>query len=167
VVRVAGSELARQSPLDPSRDDGKGAQCLNGAVGEQRASTEHDITNRLRDGIEGCGDQFGHEERVAAGHPVDVAGVVRTLGPHRRDGRQRQRLQRDTDDLGTAQRPEQTPERVADIGRLDSVGQHQDHGQPADATRQTPHDVQRRVIGPVQVLDDDNDGMSRFDGNPL
>jgi hypothetical protein len=48
---------------------------------------------------------------------------------------------------------EDGPQRMVDLQRV-AVGQHQQQGKRGDPAGEEPHEVQRRLVGPVQVLHD-------------
>ncbi len=56
----------------------------------------------------------------------------------------------------TASSPERHPQRIARRQLILAVGRHDQDRELADPTGQEPQQIQRRLIGPVDVLDDDH-----------
>ena len=54
---------------------------------------------------------------------------------------------------------EQAVQRVITAELIIAVGQHQDRGQPGNPPGQVPQRIQRRFVGPVNVLDDQDRRM--------
>ena len=96
---------------------------------------------------------------VAAGAAVQLAGVDVCAGQLRhRFGRQRRR--RDAVGDPARQRAEHHAQRVRAVEFVVAVGGDHERRQRLDPARQQPDDVERRLVGPVQVLEHDDRGPS-------
>jgi len=134
-----------------------------GCAGEQLEATAHLGRQPGGPGEHGVPDARGHrgvrlgedlaeEERVACGPAVDVGRVEPVSVDERGDGRPTQRGQLHA---ARARRGDQVAEdraqRMVDPHRV-AIGQHQQQGQARDPAGEEPHEVERRLVGPVQVL---------------
>ena len=103
----------------------------------------------------GGGQHLGDEERVAAGDAVHGAGVgagARGQAPHRRA---RQRRQRQPAHRAPGQGAQQALQRVRRAELVVAEGQDEHRGDRLDPPRHVAEHVERRVVGPVDVLDDE------------
>ena len=154
--------LRQQPQLRRAGNDG--GQLDHGArVGTERGDAQSDRLAHARRhrGAGGRRQRFGDEERVAARHAVQIRGLP--AGPLRqhRDRLLRQRRRLDPPRALAAQRPEYAP----DLGQLSQRVGAAGHDQAAARARQPPpkqgHEVERRVVRPVQVLDHEHRGRAR------
>ncbi|SEG72968.1 hypothetical protein SAMN05444920_10440 [Nonomuraea solani] len=101
-------------------------------------------------------EQFGHQQRVTAGQPVDHRRVPPRQARLLAHAVVRQRAQPDALDEGARQGGQRAPDRVLGPHLVIPVRHHQQRGQPADPPPQPDQPVQRGLVGPVRVLHHDH-----------
>ena len=128
-------------------------------VVQPRRARQHGVRDRRRQlGRVPRREQLGHVERVAARDVVDGVRVVARERGHRVP-RQGEEL----DQLGVV-RPDGADRRVERVARgslARAVGRHEQRGQGADAPAEHGERVERRVVGPVHVLEHQDGGSRR------
>ena len=165
----SGSEVGRQvlhqAHLAPRSRHGHQVDHVPGRSGQPRHARQNRLSDTARKrgiGPASGRDDLADEERVPSGHPIERVGIrpgpVLVGGdPFLDQGADAVRSERVQVDPTYAGRPrhvaEQDPERMAAPGLL-TPERHQDqHPEPVDATGEVPHQVERRVVRPVGVLD--------------
>ena len=125
-------------------------------VGEPRGATPDGVRDRARQLLgRARGEQLGDVERVAAGRGVDVVGSV---ARERRDRALGQRLELQHDDGGGGDRcVHGMPGRRLAVPE----GEHEQHGQRADPPCEHGDHVERRLVGPVHVLEHEHRRLRR------
>jgi hypothetical protein len=151
-TRVDGR--AQQPQLDRTGDD-RGELRDRSRLRSQGADPRRDgIAHRRRDCARGSGEDLGHEERVATRHAMQLGRVA--SGPVREDVdrllRQRRRVE-PQHDLGR-QRSEHAADLRPLVQRLAATGQHDAAARTGETPPEQRHEVERPVVGPVQVVDD-------------
>jgi hypothetical protein len=117
------------------------------------------VANRGRYGVAAGGQHLRDEERVTPGHPVDLGRVLIVHAGQRAD-----RIDTQRPELHPARRcaaePAQHPPQqwVRRVGFVIPEGQQDDGRDTADPPRQEADRVQRRVIGPMNVLQHEHRG---------
>jgi hypothetical protein len=146
----------------------RGGEQLHHRLREQRQPAAHGVADPGRDRGDGAARapqprRLLHEERVAAGAPVDLGDHLRVGLAARRAGDQRADLvavqagQRDRGRLGH-QRQQQRLQRVPARFHLDvAVGADQQQPLEPGVLRGELQQPQRGAVGPVQVVEDDDD----------
>ena len=125
-------------------------------VVEPRGAGEHGVADGLGDLGVGGREHLGHVERVAGGPAMQLGGVdadrAGQLG-HPLGGERRQRQSRRR---AAGQLAEDDPQRVARIELVVAIGDEHQRGEPLDAPGEQAQDVERGLVGPVEVLEDDD-----------
>jgi hypothetical protein len=125
---------------------------------QRRGARQHRVADARRDtgGTAALAQHLGDEERVAAGRGVDAAGVVSRDDrgePLDRGARQRRHLH--ARDVRRRQVAEDVAQLVERCGVV-AVAEDQQRARVADAAAEVLDEVERRVVGPVHVLEDDD-----------
>ena len=156
-ARRCGRRAARRRARTRTRD-GTTESCSSASrqAGPRRPHAgEHRLDDRGGDDVGRGGQHLGDEERVAAGDAVHGAGVgagARGQAPHRRA---RQRRQRQPAHRAPGQGAQQALQRMRRAELVVAEGQDEHRGHRLDPPRQVAEHVERRVVGPVDVLDDE------------
>jgi hypothetical protein len=162
-------EQARsQLEVDCRRDD---RQLLKRSLrwpAELAQPGEHEISHPRRHLVRRRGEDLAQEEGVASGDPVQSLGwpsaALGQLG-HRLRGQRLERdaLRRHRRDAG--QHPLDGMARGRTVG---TERQHEDRGPSTDPAHDVAEHIERRVVGPVCVLDDQHcrRGSAEFLGHP-
>ena len=101
------------------------------------------------------GERLGDEERVAARQRVDGGRIAPGAAHQRLHGVARQRGELDAVHRAAGERAEQTVQGMARI-ELVAGRQDEDRADPLDAARRVAEHVEGGVVGPVDVLDDED-----------
>ena len=122
--------------------------------GQGRDPRDDGVTDAVGQGSVRLRDDLADEERVARRPAVHVVGVDVVTLDEPGDGRAAQRSQLQAAGVGRRHEvAENRPQRMVDGHRV-AVGQHQEQRQGRDPAGEEPHEVQRRLVTPVQVFDD-------------
>ena len=154
-VDAVAEQLAGELEGDPRRHDRELLERLAAVRAQAANPGEHGLDDRGGDDVGRGGQHLGDEERVAAGDAVHGAGVgagARGQPPHRRA---RQRRQRQPVHRAPGQGAQQALQRVRRAELVVAEGQDEHRGDRLDPPRQVAEHVERRVVGPVDVLDDE------------
>lgn len=111
--------------------------------------------------------RLGHEERVSGRPAVELAGVEPRLGGKLTDrlSGQRRELQA-SHGIAGRKLAEHDAQRMVAVKLVAAVREHKEQSCVFRLTREDPHDIERRLVGPVHVLDDQDgrrDGTQRLD----
>ena len=166
---VRARQHAQQRRLDPRRDDRRRIEGGPRRGGQARRPPEDGVAHGGGDRRRGRGEDLGHEEGVARRDSVHRGRVDMPPPGQLGDRVDRQRVQHHA--AGGAvggQVAEHGPQRVRGTDLVVAVGEHDHDRVIADAPRQEPHEIQRRLVGPVDVLEDDDHrasgGAQRVEG---
>ena len=154
-VDAVAEQLGGELEPDPRGHDGELLECLAALRREPGHAGEDRLDDRGGDGVGGRGQRLGDEERVAAGHPVQGVAVgarARRQPPHRRA---RERRQRQPPDRPPGQAAQHALERVRRAELVVAEAEDEHGGHRLDPPRDIAEHVDRRVVGPVDVLDDE------------
>ena len=156
VQRPRGDRLVKPQ-LRRLRDDGDRLEECACPPAETRRPCEHGIPDRARDVGPSPGEDLRDEERVAGGPGVQVDWVDAVRRGERRHRLERERLELDAQHPGGGREvSKHDPQRV---GRQQLVGAVGDDREPAELLGASPEHaegVERRLVGPVNVLEDDD-----------
>ena len=143
-----------QRELDPGAGQRGEVQHLARVTAQPRGAGQDRVAGRRRDG-RGSGPQhLGQVERVAAGQPVQLLGLQAAVGRQHLHRPRRQRRQPDAPGVPLGgQIPQRDPQRIVGRQRVVPVGGDQQHRRVAQPPPDVPQQVERRVVGPVDVLD--------------
>ena len=136
------------------------------AGAERGRASQHGVADRLRDLVGVAGKHFGHEERVPGCHAIEIAGIGAVRLGELRNSSVRERLEAQAPDGGDSRKTsEDDAERVRGIELVVAIGRDHERGGVLDSSSDEPKDVERRLVGPVHVLEDE-DGRSRMRAPP-
>jgi hypothetical protein len=156
-----GVEPLAEQLLGQPELDGRGhhRQLLDGGAAggvEPVDPGQHGIGHGGRDGDAGGRECLGDVERVATGERVQRGGVPTAAFGEPGHRVRRERLQGQPVHRGRRECPEHPPQGMCRRDLLVTEGQHQQRGQVDEPARDVVQHVQGRIVGPVQVLDDEN-----------
>jgi hypothetical protein len=101
------------------------------------------------------GQALGHVERIATSHAVQVSGIRRMSAGQHGHGVERQRTHLHPAADLPSDITEQHPETMARIELIVAEGHHHQRPGLRDPPPQQRQDIERGLVGPVRVLDDD------------
>lgn len=154
---VSIGKLDRKPPLDPAGHHGQPAHGRDGFVGQLGEPGQDGIFDSGRNRIDGRGNHLGDEERIAARDGEQLLGSDRCAGCELSDTDLSQRPERNAYHSRATQQSEDGPQRVRQRKVLLAVGQHEDQGCGPDPPGDVTDGVQRAVVGPMQILEHDDD----------
>jgi hypothetical protein len=129
---------------------------------EPRGPREHGIRHGRRDGAVPRRQHFRHEERIPAGQPVELACIDFRRAGEIGDGLRRERWDREPVGLRKGrQLAEEDAERMNPIELVVPVGREHEQRRLPQLAREQPQHVERRLVRPVDVLDDDDRRRAR------
>ncbi len=154
--RARGHRVGQQAQPGCTGDDGGDLRDSARLRTERADAHGHGVADRGRDRAGRGREHLGDEERVAARHLMQIARGSPGAAGERVDGRLGERRRLDApQDLGRDR-----PERPADLRplgeRLRPARHHEAPTRAREASSQERHEVERRVVGPVHVLDDED-----------
>ena len=158
--RAAGQRL-HQRPRGRGDDHRELLDPCPGRRVELHHPGQHRVGHRRRHGLARVGQHLGEEERVARGGRQRRRAVHPGLLGERAHGPGRQPGEREAAHVPPDQRTQQPSQRVIPGHLVVAEGQHDDGGQVGDAAPEQAHEVQRGVVGPMHVLDDQHRGPAR------
>ena len=153
-----GAEQRRLDPRPHERRDVEGAPRRAAQGG---GPGEHRIPGRRRDDRRPGAHDLADEERVPAGEAVQLGGLQ--VGALDESGHGLARQGRHVDAAGRAlcrEVAEGHPDGIGHAEGVVAVGRDDQHGQAAQPPPQVAQHVERRLVGPVQVLEH-HDGRTR------
>jgi len=160
-VEPLAEQLTGQPELDGRGHDG---QLLDGGAArriEPADPGQHRVRHGGRHGDPRRGQGLGDVERVPAGQGVQRCGVVAAARGETGDGGRRQGGQGEPVHGRRGERAEDPAQGMRGRHLLVAEGQHQHRGQVGEAAGDVPEHVERGVVGPVQVFDDQHGGAPR------
>jgi hypothetical protein len=124
-----------------------------GGRAESRRPGQHGVADGGGHAVGVGGQRLGDEERVARGTLVEQVGIDGGIARERRDRVTREPAQfQPAHGPGAGQLTEQRPQRMGPVHLLVAIGDGEQQWQRAHTPADEPHDVERRLVGPVQVL---------------
>ena len=153
---TAPVETLRQQPqLGPARDDRHELDDLARVLRERGDAQHHRLADAARHAAGRRGEGLGDEERVAAGDGVQPGGVALGVARERLDRGRRERRGLDPVERGAGEGAER-PAHLGPVGeRVGAAGEDQAAARGGEPAREQRQQVERGVVGPVDVLDDD------------
>ena len=147
-------DLVEHPHLDVRRDDGHHLERALGSVPQPAHAAEHGVAHRRRHRRAAACQHLGHVERIAGRLDVQLLGVHPVRPRELLDGAARERRKTQVRHAWSgAELPDGETHRV---GRVELVLAIRDHDERPDGLgppRDQTDDVQRRLVGPVHVLD--------------
>ena len=153
---IAGERL-QQRQLDRPGHDRRGVEHAARRCAQRRDAREHRVADRRRQLDGARRERLGDEERVAGGAPVQRAGVdaVRRGQLGHRAGRQGHEPHA-VGDVAAQEIAERDAQRVRRLELVVAVARDQQRRHARDPPRQQAQHVERRLVGPVRVLEHDD-----------
>ena len=140
-----------EAELDLTRDHGRDLEHL-ARRGRERLDAQRDgLPHAGRDGAGGCGQRLADEEGVAARDRVQVRRLAPGAPREQRHGLRRECLGLDPPHAFTRKRGQHAPHLGCGVV---AAGEDQAAGRAQQAAAQQRDEVERGVVGPVQVFDD-------------
>jgi len=154
VVELRCQQFVDQPAFDMSRHHRGELQDVLCRRRQARGARQHHVLHGGGHGAAGTTQHFGHEERIAARDRVHAGG--RSRGPPRQrfDGLRREPRQVDARALRRGQLSQHAAQRMRARHFVVAEAHGQQRVRALDAATQELQQVQRRVVGPVRVLDD-------------
>ncbi len=152
---AAGADHAVDQPaLGVSGHDGNQVRHPARLAGQPCQARNHRIAHRRRHLVLRCGEDFGDEERIAAGHLVQAGRRSAGRRGQQTDRIFAQRLQPDAAERCRRQVADDRAQRML-VGHLVvAIADHQHHREPGQATAEELDQVECRFVRPVCILDD-------------
>jgi hypothetical protein len=122
---------------------------------EPAQAGEHRVLDACRNLVARRGERLGYEERVPARERMDGGGVAARADRERLHRAARQRRQLDPMHRASGERAEEAVQRVARV-ELVAHREDEDSARRLDAARRIAEHVEGGVVGPVDVLDDED-----------
>jgi hypothetical protein len=148
-----GAGRDEQVEVDPIGAQSHHVEQLTGFLGELRSIRQHGILHGGGNTQLRVTDHLVDEERVSQGGGVNLGRVEIEPPGHRADSLKREGGQVDAKG-GRAQVGDDQAQGWGEIDLLGAVRDDQDAAGGADTSSQIPHQAQRGLIRPVNVLDD-------------
>ena len=162
-VERAERDCTEQPKLGVLRDDGDGVEEIACGRREARRAREDRVADRRGHGVRSTFEHLADEERVARRLRVQIVRVDRVRRGKRRDCVGRQRLEMNPHDAGSrGEITEDDTQRMRARKLIRPVGDDDKCAELLDATAEKANDIQRRLVGPMRVLDDERDAAARL-----
>ena len=147
-------ESGHQPELGPLRDDGDRVEHRPPGFAQARRPGEHRLADGVGNALLGCGERLGHEEGIACGPVPELLGIDAVGLREPSDGGGRERAELDPVDAGTRRElAEHGAQGVLAVHAVMAVARDDDRGDRLDAPHQQPQRIERRLVGPVDVLE--------------
>jgi len=121
---------------------------------QPREARQHQVLHAARHAVGAVAQQLADEQRIAVRQRVQPGGRAHRRLRQRGDGVGRQRRQRQPRHLAGGQLAEQPAQRMRGRHLVVAPRHHEQARHAVDAAAQELQQVQRGVVGPVQVLED-------------
>src|SRR3954447_5355100 len=158
-VDVAFGQDLEQPRLDPARRDRYDLEQPARVRAEARRARQHRLAHGGRDPLLAGGERLGHEERVATGRTVELAGVDRVGSGEHRNCLGRERLEPEAlHRWARGEISERDLKRVPAVELVVAVGRDHESWDGRDPAAQQAQHVERRRVGPVEILEHEERG---------
>ncbi len=150
---IAGDRL-EQPELGRRRNNGGGLEDVSRGGGESSGARKDGVADRVRDLIPFRRERLDHEERIAAGLPIELHRIDRMRCCELLDRLRRERHQSDARDVPTRRElADHDAKGMRGLELVVSIGCYDQNRRSVDPPREQPDDVQCRLVRPVQVLE--------------
>ena len=153
---VTRSDLSQQRELGRMPKHGGSVQDALRAAGESSTTCEHGVTNRRWNVVTPGSDELRDVERIPARRPVHVHGIQTRCFRHLRYRVERQRRHTNLRDERRRHVPESASQRVRGHHFVVSIRRNDEDGQVPEAPPHDPEQIEGRLVGPMNVLQDDD-----------
>jgi hypothetical protein len=151
---VVPGERFEQPDLGPRRHDRDDVEQRPRAAREPRRAREHGVPHAVRHAVAARGERLRHVEGIAGRSREELGGVGAVRLRERRDGLERERLEVDPRHGVARQLAEREAKRIVPLEAVVSVRDDDERPHGRDAAREQADQVERRLVGPVEVLED-------------
>ena len=153
---VAGERLEQRQVDGPGHDRG-GVEHLPRRRAQRLDAGEHGVADRRGQLDAARGERLGHEERVPGRPAVQLGGVDAVRRGELRDGLDRQRREpQPVGRVAARELAERDPQRVGAVELVVAVAGDEQRRDGRDAAAEQAQHVERRLVGPVHVLEHDD-----------
>ena len=160
VIDHAGGESLEQPELGMLRHDRGSFEERLGRKAQPCRTREHRVADRPRDLLGFRGKRLDDEERVPGRPAVELSGVDAVRLGKQDDGLRRERAQADAVHRSTRRElSEHHPKRMATVELVVSIGGEDERRNSLDLPGEQPQHVERRLVGPVHVFEDEHGGL--------
>ena len=149
----------QQPAIQPIGHDRAEIEHLACAGRESQRPGQGGLADRHGNAVARASQQFRHEERIAAGERMDIVGDRTRASRERGDRRFREGCQRQTANHAWRQVSQHRPQRMPAIDFVVAVGEDDERTHAAQPPADILHQVERRGVGPMNILDDDDGGF--------
>ena len=156
-LRLHAVELLEQPEV--RADDGSDVEHTPGLAAQAGHSSKHGVADARRHPFTVAGESLGDEERVPAGETMELDRIDVEARGQRANALDRQRLQRDAPRGRYLSQDNAQWVVAADL--IVAVGGNEKRVRPRQAAAQVDEQVEGRLVGPVDVLEDDKRGLTR------
>ena len=154
MVELVGRERLQEPDLGLRRRDRDRLEQAARGLGQARDPRQDRVAHRGRDHARPRREHLGHVEGVAVRPAVQVRGVDPVRLGELADGRRRQRRDRDPRHRPRGRQLAQDErQRVRAVELVVAIAGEHERGDRVDLARQQAQHVERRLVGPVQVLE--------------
>ena len=156
LAQLVGGQRLEQPQLGPLGNDGHRVQQGACPIGKARSARQHGVANAVgHRGVAG-GEHLRDVERVAGRALVQGDRIDSVRSGEAGDGFGRQRREPQPGDVGPGQLAEHDPQRMRSLELVVAIRGDHERREGIASTAQQPDDVERRVVGPMQILEDDD-----------
>ena len=154
---VLAGQRVEQPQLRVGLGHGDRAEQRRGRRAQARGAGQDRVADRRRDVAIATGQHLGQEERVARRPAVELPRVDAVRLGELRDGIEREPRQLAAGDpLRRGQLAEHDPQGVAKLELVVAIGGDDQRRRRVHLAREESQDVEGRLVGPVQVLEDEH-----------
>ena len=150
-----------QPALDPTWHDRHQLEETSRFWRAARHTREHGVGDAGGDARRVAGEHFGDEEGIAAGDGIQTAGRTMGLLGQRGHGAFREREQAQPCDVAGGQIAQDETQGVVPAQFIVALGQDEQRWRAVDAACEVLDEIQRRLVGPVDVFDDQDGRRAR------
>ena len=148
-------ERLEEPELDRGRHDRRRLEQRARRRAQARGAGEHGVPDRVRDLVLARRQHLRDEERISRRLAVELVRVDAVRLGKRRHRRRREGLELEPlDRLAARELAEHEPERVGAVELVVAVAGENESGNALDPANEQLQDVERGLVRPVQVLDD-------------
>ena len=160
VLGRVGRDRLEQPELRPARNECDHLEEATGVGAERRGARQHRVPDRLGQLRRPDREDLGHVERVAVGQCVDRVAVGAARLGERAHGGEREARHGEPRDAGRGRElTEDDAQRMAAVNLVVTVGRDDEPPRPVDPPTEHAQGVERRLVRPVDVLEDDERGL--------
>ena len=156
VAELAACQLLQQPELGPRRRDRNRVEQRAGARAETGGARQHGVADAVGHRGAARRERLGDEERVAGRAAVELLRVDAVQTRERGDRPRRQRREREPGQRRLRQLAERDAQRVVALELVVAVGDRDERRHRRDPACEQAEQVERRLVGPVQVLEHDD-----------